>query len=208
MKNYRFLIEQPGQFTFTFLVSANSAEEAVKMVNESETESMEGEHLHLSEPFHHAYFVIGDEFKVDASMIVEETSSDHALPTKVVDYLVSQGYDYDLNEVENLLHDEEPGFSKYLETIDGGIYAFLKVTAHYEHNIQDWSFRMKAHLYPLSNARMVEGDGGARYRVDLQDGQLFTTFEELTKILEIYENKFMDLIYILREADPKDGLPL
>jgi hypothetical protein len=207
MKNYRFLIETPSGLELTFSVSANSPDEAVTIANEAFAEDNQSADVYLRANVHHAQFYVGPQFRVDQSMIVEESEASITTLERAMNYLDQQGYEL-VGPKEDLWIEERPQFRKMLETPDGGIYGFLFVEAYYEHNINNYSFKIKAALYPIANARIVDGEGGLRYSVLFQDKQLYTTLDELPLILDFYESKFLGLINVLREADPLDGLPL
>jgi hypothetical protein len=207
MKNYRFLIEIPTGIELTFLITAHSPQEAVGIANEAFAEDNESDGVYLRSKVHHARLYVGPDFRVDQSMIVEESEASVITLKRAMNYLEGQGYEFDGPE-EDLWVEENPRFRKMLQTPDGGIYGFLVVEAYYEHNIDNYSFKTSAFLYPVANARIVDGEGGLHYSVQFRDKQLFTTLDELPVILAFYESKFLELIKVLRQADPVDGLPL
>jgi hypothetical protein len=207
MKNYRFLIESPAGLNLTFLITAHSREEAVKIANEAFAEEHESDSIFLRSNIHHAHLYVGPDFCVDESMIVEESDASIETLKRAMNYLGEQGYEYDGPE-EDLWVEENPRFRKLLQTSDGGIYGFLVVEAYYEYNISNYSFKTTAFLYPIVNARIADGEGGLHYSVQFRDKQLFTTLDELPLILAFYESKYLELIKVLRQADPVDGLPL
>ena len=207
MKNYQFLIKAPHGIELTFLVSAQSRDEAVRIANGAFAEDSESAKVFLRCDVHHAQLYVGTDFRVDQSMIVEESESSIDTLKRAKKYLEEQGYELDGPEAD-LWIEEKPRFRKLLETPNGWIYGFLIVEADYKHNINNYSFKTIAHLYPLANARIVDGEGGLTYTVQFRDKQLFTTLDELPVILAFYESKFLELIKVLRQADPVDGLPL
>jgi len=205
MNNYRFLIKS-SHLNLLFTVIALSSVEAVRTANETLAIPQENQPIYMGLAISHASVTINENYRVDESMILDVTPVDCAVLEKAYDYLIEEGYEYQGGK-EALWQDEEPSFMQPLETRDGGIYGFLKVETHYDHNLENWSFRVHAHLYPVAMGRLIDGQGGALYKVHFQDGQLYTTLEELPTILKIYERKFKDLILVLRDADPIDGLP-
>lgn len=207
MKNYRFLIKIPTGIELTFLITANSPEKAIGIANESFAEDNESDSVFLRSNVHHAQIYVSPNFRVDQSMIVEESEASITTLERALKYLEEQGYEYDGPE-KDLWVEEKPRFRKLLQTSDGGIYGFLVVEAYYEYNIHNYSFKISAFLYPVANARIVDGEGGLHYSVQFRDKQLFTTLDELPVILAFYESKYLELIKVLREADPVDGLPL
>jgi len=207
MKNFRFLIESPAGLELTFLITADSREEAVRIANEALEEDHESDSIFLRSNIHHAHLYVSPDFRVNQSMIVEESEASIDTLKRAMKYLEEQGYEYDGPE-EDLWVEENPRFRKLLQTADGGIYGFLVVEAYYEYNINNYSFKTNAFLYPVANARIADGEGGLQYSVQFRDKQLFTTLDELPVILAFYESKYLELIKVLRQADPVDGLPL
>lgn len=208
MKNYRFLIKHSSGVELSFLVAANSREEAVLIANEDFSEPEESRHLHLGSHVQQAYLYLNADFQVDERMIFDESPANQAfLVETVYEYLTQQGYDYS-SQKEDLWNDEEPSFTKTIQTINGEIYGFYTVRALYDLNIRDYDFSIRAFIYPLARANIARGEGGIAYAVEFVDKQVYLTFEHLPKALELYEGKFSKLIQSLREADPIDGLPL
>lgn len=208
MKEYLFRIGEPEGLHAYFKVTANSRDEAVKVTNEEIAEENEGATAYFRQRIPEVYFDINTEFRVDESMIVEEFPASRDVLLRAYKFLIEQEYQYSGDE-DDLWHDKDPQFTKPIYTEDGeGIYAFFKVSAHFEMNIQDVSFHFGAILYPVGGARIADGEGKLRYMVEFRDRQLYTKLDELPLMLEFYESKFMALIIALRQADPVDGLPL
>jgi hypothetical protein len=208
MNDYLFRIGEPDGLHLYFNVAANSRSEAVQIANEDIAEERESSHLYFSLRVPDADLVINTDFRVTEEMIVEEAPANREVLFRAHKYLSEQGYEYGGDE-RDLWHDRDPDFTKAIYTEDGeGIYGLFKVHAYFEHNINNYTFRVEAILYPVGGARIAEGEGKLRYTVDFRDRQLYTTLDELPLILGFYESKFELLINALRQADPLDGLPL
>lgn len=209
MKNYQFYIGDERGLSLYFSVVANSRKEAVKLANEEIAEPDESSSIHLRMRTRHAFVNLDENFRVNESMIIDESLVSHVLPKKAYDFLLQQGYalDYDYED-QDLFYDETPQFTKSLKTESGDIYGFFQVSTKYEYNTNDFTYCLNAILYPLKSARIIDGRGGLNYRVIIEDGQLYITLDELPSLLELYEQKFEKLITALRLADPDDGLPL
>lgn len=207
MKEFLFKIGEPSGIEVYLKVTADSADEAVEIANEEIAEESESSHFYFRSRITDAFLNASPEFRVDKSMIVDEQPASRDVLLRAYHFLTERGYEYSGDE-DDLWHDKEPQFRKPLWTEDGGgIYGFYLVAAHYEWNIEKYSFRVKAVLYPVGGARIVDGEGGLHYTVNFMDRQLYTTLDELPVMLEFYESKFMALITALRNADPMDGLP-
>jgi hypothetical protein len=208
MKEYLFMIGEPKGLHAYFKVTAESRHEAVKLANEEIAEENEGARAYFRLRIPEVYFDIGKEFRVDEGMIVDESPASRDALLRAYKFLIEQDYQYSGGE-DDLWHDKDPQFTKPIYTEDGeGIYAFFKISARFEMNIEEMSFHFGAVLYPVGGARIADGEGKLRYTVEFRDRQLYTKLDELPLMLEFYESKFLALITALRRADPVDGLPL
>lgn len=206
MVKYRFRIGDTDGLWAVFHVVANSRDQAVELANTALEERQEASSLFIGSPVREAYACLEPSVKVDTSMIIEEIPFEISELKRVCEWLDTQGFDY--QDPDHLAEDEEPIFTKPMYTEDGeGIYAFIQVRAHWDLNIEAYSYRIEAILYPVGLARKVEGDTKLIYGVQFQDKQAYTTADELPEILQAYEVKFRKLITVLRDADPVDGLP-
>lgn len=206
MIKYRFQIGDPKGLWAIFHVVASSREHAVDLANTALEEPQEGSPLFVGSPVREAYSCLEPGLQVDSSMIIEEIPFDISELKRVCEWLDTQGFDY--HDPDDLAEDEEPTFVKPMYTEDGeGIYAFIQVRAHWDLNIEAYSYRIEAILYPVGLARKADGDTRLIYGVHFQDKQAYTTADELPGILQAYEVKFRKLITVLRDADPADGLP-
>lgn len=114
-------------------------------------------------------------------------------------YLESEGYNYQGDE-ERMGSDEKPMFIKNLWTEDErGVYAHLRVWASYDLNIARHNFHVEAILYPTGRFDFETDD--AAYAVQFKDKQFSITVEDLPRALFHYEEKFTELIMLLRRAD-------
>jgi len=206
MIKYRFQIGDPEGLWAIFHVVASNREQAVELANTALEEPQESSSLFIGSPVREAYACLEPGVKVNDSMIIEEIPFDISELKRVCEWLDTQGFDY--QDADHLAEDEKPTFTKPMYTEDGeGIYAFIQVRAHWELNIEAYSYRVEAVLYPVGLARKSDGDTKLLYGVHFQDKQAYTTADELPEILQAYEVKFRKLITVLRDADPVDGLP-
>jgi hypothetical protein len=205
MTNYTFLVEDETGVELTFMVTAESREDAVRIANEELNEEGAGDSIDLGRRIHGAYLYLSPEFRINEGMIVGETPASIATVERALDYLEKQGYHYSGLDREDLWNDEAPGFVKKLETSEGVVYGSLNVDMQYDPNIDNHSFHFNAFLYPGPPVRIADNEGGLRYSVQLRDNQAFTTLSELPIMLGFYESKFDKLIQALREVDLLNG---
>lgn len=207
MNEYLFRIGDENSLCLYFKTIADSPEQAVDRANEAISEESPSSDVFIRSGLPDAAVYLHDEVRVDKSMIVAVVPVERQALDEARRVLEDHGYTYS-SEEDEFVRDLSPNFTKPVYSEDGGIYAFFKVDAYFERNIEKYSFRLGAVLYPAGLARFADGDGGLHYGVHFQDKQAFTTADELAMILPLYESKFHGLMQALRKADPVDGLPL
>lgn len=209
MKKFTFKVENPAKAELYIDAVADTPSEAAEAINDglADEDYRAGQSIYLGSEIRSAEILVTPTFQVDESMIVaEEDFSDDDL-NKAYEFLTGKGYYCDLLAYGfKVLETVE--FSKSLFTEDGtGIYAMFTVKSRFERDIKRHSFRIEAVLYPVSISSLKD-EGTATYSVHFSDRQATTTIEHLPQALDLYEEKFLELIRALRRADPFDGLPL
>lgn len=209
--DYIFLLGDPERFHLTLTVTATSRAQAVEKANQSLAESDESHSFSPYTPVREGYLTLNEEnLRVTETDIVQESPCWLEEPAKAIQLLEESGYDWSGSAASpwpEMLDSGEGHWMKPLQDDEEkGIYGFLKVNARPDVNSKSWAFEIIAWLYPGAMWRCSEG--GTGYRVELSDGIRCLREEELVEVLESYERKFADLIYVLREADPEDGFPL
>lgn len=102
MTNYTFLVEGETGVELTFMVTAESREDAVRIANEELTAEGAGDSIDLGRRIHGAYLYLGTEFRVNEGMIVGEKPASIATVERARDYLEKQGYHYSGLDREDL----------------------------------------------------------------------------------------------------------
>lgn len=213
-RNYTLKTELQSKTELILTVPAESAGDAVRQAGEIVSAAagepvggalyVGGEILNASFQFEDG-FVFGEEMIIGTSEIggqVKEGSEDLE---KAAWFLTGKNYGYQGEERDFAL-DSNPLFMKPVWTEDGrGTYACFHVTGKFDFEIEKVTFRLKAVLYPTGRSQLSE-DGGLSYAVEFKDKQFHITIDELPRALELYEEKFIQLITALRRADPLDGL--
>jgi hypothetical protein len=197
-----------------FWVVAASRPQAVEKANRALSEAEESQPVHLGLGIAEASFWVSDELRVTEADITEERTAP-PLPDKAIHHLLQAGYECGGADLESwrevLLDDDEAHWMKGFQVGDdwgGAIYGHMQVCVS-SHHTGRWHFKILAYLYPVAHSCDLSGEPGSlRYKVDFSDAQDDIREEQLPQALAAYEQKFCNLIYTLRAADPVDGLPL
>jgi hypothetical protein len=209
--DYIFQLGDEERFYLNLTVTATSREQAVEKANYALAEPGESHSFFIGSPVRESFVTLNENnLRVSEADIVHESPCWLSNPAKAAEMLDALGYGWSGSTDSpwpEMLESGEGHWMKSLEDGESeGIYGFLKVDARPDYNLKDWAFSIKAWLYP--GAMWLCSDGGIGYRVELSDAVGILREAELIEKLEAYEDKFVALIYALREADPKEGYPL
>lgn len=203
MKIYTFKIENPKNFEVYINAAAETPSEAVQIVNEELADFEEGDlqfsfYIKTNSPL--SSIIFNPNIRVKECMIAEVSEPDGQDLERAYAYLNERGYEYDGN-YETLTTNDDPTFHKVVSTKVESVFARFEVSAHYDFNIERYSFRTSANLCPKKIGQFEENEK-LPYSVQFTDQRSYTTINNLPEFLELYEHKFLDLITALRDTDP------
>jgi hypothetical protein len=207
--DYLFLLGDPEQFHLTFTVVAKTREQAVKKANEALAKEECSHSVSLYGPARDGDLAInGERVRVAVNNIVNESPSWLSPPEKANTFLIERGYEW--SETDQIWSDyimeTGEGNWNFTYATAEGIYGMLRLDARPDYNMKDWSFRYSLRLYPMAQWNIHHNK--VAYRIELTSAHDTMDQDELIKWLPRYEQKFAELTYVLRQADPEDGYPL
>lgn len=211
MNRYTFKINNPSDVEIYIDIAADSIGEAVEIANErldeaerDAADNFPGEaRICLSSAINNANIIVNTKFKVDENMIACQSKIDDEEHLRAFQFLTKRDYLYE-GRIDELISDEEPAFYKAIDYLDStDLTAFFKVSMLYDFEIRGYGFHIEAVVMPIYSS-CYKNDGSLGYSIRIWDRQSQITFGELPEVLALYEKKFGEFLYRIKNVETAD----